>query len=74
MQRVFAFVKRLSSVSLQLMPGACLAVLATVRKCVLVRSGSRREGGREGGREGEAIAVLTWLNLMACSVQLCGSM
>lgn len=36
LQRVLGFVKRLSTVSLQLTPGACLAVLSTVRKCMLV--------------------------------------
>jgi nucleolar complex protein 3 len=35
LQRVLGFVKRLSTVSLQLMPRACLAVLSTVRKCML---------------------------------------
>ncbi|XP_064381917.1 nucleolar complex protein 3 homolog isoform X2 [Halichondria panicea] len=31
LQRVFAFVKRLSTISLQLLPGACLAVMTTIR-------------------------------------------
>ncbi len=31
LQRVLAFVKRLSTICLQLLPGACLAVMATVR-------------------------------------------
>ena len=32
MQRVLGFVKRLSTVSLQLLPGACLAVMATIKQ------------------------------------------
>ena len=36
LQRVLGFVKRLSTVALQLLPGACLAVLSTVRKFMLV--------------------------------------
>lgn len=31
LQRVLAFVKRLSTICLQLLPGACLAVMATIR-------------------------------------------
>lgn len=35
-QRVLGFVKRLSTVSLQLQPGATLAVLSTLKRCIQV--------------------------------------
>lgn len=35
-QRVLGYVKRLSTVTLQLLPGAALAVLATIRKFIQV--------------------------------------
>ena len=37
-QRVLGFVKRLATVSLQLSPGASLAVLATIRKFIQVQN------------------------------------
>lgn len=38
-QRVLGFVKRLATISLQLLPGASLAVLATIKKFMQVGSG-----------------------------------
>jgi len=39
MQRVLGFVKRLCTVSLQLLPGACLAMMATVKQFMQVGNG-----------------------------------
>ena len=37
-QRVLGFVKRLSTISAQLLPGACLAVMATIKRFIQVHN------------------------------------